>query len=154
LFADFDDTPLASASIGQVHRARLHNGDDVVVKVQHRGIENRVRVDMDILLGLAQFAERIPELKPYRPQAAAAEFQRTIRRELDFNREARNLEQFAVNLADNPHVHIPRLYAHLSTARVLTIEWLDGVKLAEARLPSLHALWTVEFRPWLQYIDL
>lgn len=137
LFADFDECPLASASIGQVHRARLHNGDDVVVKVQHRGIENQVRVDMDILMGLAQFAERIPELQPYRPQAAAAEFQRTLRRELDFTREARNLTQFAVNFASNPHVRIPRLYSHLSTKRVMTIEWLDGVKLADVD-PDSH----------------
>ena len=63
IFADFDNEPLASASIGQVHRARLHNGNDVVVKVQHAGIEERVRVDMEILSGLAQLAERIPELE-------------------------------------------------------------------------------------------
>ena len=131
VFAEFDDHPLASASIGQVHRARLHNGDDVVVKVQHEGIEDRVRVDMDILTGLAQLAERIPELQPYRPQAAAAEFQRTMRRELDFTREARNLQQFATNFADAPQICIPQLYSNLSTERVMTMQWLDGVKLSE-----------------------
>jgi ubiquinone biosynthesis protein len=138
IFTDFDDCPLASASIGQVHRARLHNGDDVAVKVQRAGIEDRVRIDMDILAGLAQFAERIPELQPYRPQAAAAEFQRTIRRELDFMREVRNMEQFAANFGNNPHVHIPRVYAHLSTSRVLTMEFLDGVKLADIKQLNGH----------------
>src|SRR5437763_2763361 len=97
LFADFDATPLASASIGQAHRARLHGGDDVVVKVQHAGIRRRMDIDLDILGGLAQLAERIPELEMYRPQATVAEFRRTVRREFDFAREARNLQQFARN---------------------------------------------------------
>jgi ubiquinone biosynthesis protein len=140
LFADFDTTPLASASIGQAHRARLHSGDDVVVKVQHAGIRRRMEVDLDILGGLAQIAERMPELQPYRPIATVAEFKRIVRRELDFAREARNLEQFSRNFAGNPHVCIPRLYPNLSTARVLTMEWLDGPKLSDPavrRLPNV-----------------
>jgi len=136
IFADFDNEPLASASIGQVHRARLHNGDDVVVKVQHTGIEERVRVDMEILSGLAQLAERIPELQPYRPQTSVAEFQRTLWRELDFSREGRNLEQFAACFAEDANIRIPRFYPHLSTSRVLTIEFLDGWKLADGVLES------------------
>ncbi len=136
IFADFDNEPLASASIGQVHLARLHNGDDVVVKVQHTGIEERVRVDMEILSGLAQLAERIPELQPYRPQTAVAEFQRTLWRELDFSREGRNLEQFAACFAEDANIRIPRFYPHLSTSRVLTIEFLDGWKLADGVLES------------------
>jgi ubiquinone biosynthesis protein len=131
LFDDFDATPLASASIGQAHRARLPNGDDVVVKVQHAGIRRRMEVDLDILAGLAQLAEKLPELQPYRPQATVAEFRRVVRRELDFCREARNLEQFSRNFARAPHVRIPRLYPELSTGRVLTMEWLDGVKLSD-----------------------
>jgi ubiquinone biosynthesis protein len=141
LFEDFDTTPLASASIGQAHRARLHTGDDVVVKVQHAGIRRRMEVDMDILSGLAQLAERIPELQPYRPQAMVAEFRRVVRRELDFAREARNLQQFARNFAGNPDVRIPRLYTKLSTTRVLTMEWLDGAKLSD---PSVRQLPNVD----------
>jgi ubiquinone biosynthesis protein len=137
LFEDFDTTPLASASIGQAHRALLHTGDDVVVKVQHAGIRRRMEVDMDILGGLAQLAERIPELQPYRPQAMVAEFRRVVRRELDFAREARNLEQFARNFAGNADVRIPRLYTKLSTTRVLTMEWLDGAKLSDPAVRQL-----------------
>src|SRR5271168_2873582 len=69
LFASFDDQPLASASIGQCHAARLHAGDRVVVKVQHPGIEDKVRVDLDILTGMAILAERLPEFENYRPRA-------------------------------------------------------------------------------------
>lgn len=131
LFQDFDSTPLASASIGQAHRARLHTGEHVVVKVQHSGIRRRMEVDLDILAGLAQLAEKLPELQPYRPQATVAEFRRVVRRELDFAREARNLEQFQRNFADNPHVRIPQCYPALSTSRILTMEWLDGAKLSD-----------------------
>jgi ubiquinone biosynthesis protein len=140
LFDDFDTTPLASASIGQAHRARLHSGEDVVVKVQHAGIRRRMEVDLDILAGLAQLAELIPELKPYRPQATVAEFRRVVRRELDFAREARNLQQFARNFSRSRHVRIPQLYSDLSTARVLTMEWLDGARLSDPavkRIPDI-----------------
>jgi ubiquinone biosynthesis protein len=144
LFVDFDTTPLASASIGQVHRARIAGetvaggpetgGSDVVVKVQHAGIQRRMEVDLDILAGLAQLAEMMPELAIYRPQAMVAEFRRVVRRELDFAREARNLDQFARNFRRNPHVRIPRCYPELSTGRVLTMEWLDGCRFSDPRL--------------------
>jgi ubiquinone biosynthesis protein len=133
-FDDFDSTPLASASIGQVHRARLASGADVVVKVQHAGISRRMEVDLDILAGLAQLAERIPELVPYRPVGTVAEFRRVVRRELDFAREARNMQQFARNFRRNAHVRIPRCYPELSTSRVLTMEWLDGWRFSELSL--------------------
>jgi ubiquinone biosynthesis protein len=131
LFAEFDDVPLASASIGQVHRAKLRSGELVAVKVQHADIQRKIAVDMDILAGLAQLAERLPEFQNYQPRAIVAEFQRAIRRELDFEREARNMEQFARDLDHNPHLRIPRPYHSLSTARVLTMEHLEGTKVAE-----------------------
>jgi ubiquinone biosynthesis protein len=143
LFTDFDATPLASASIGQAHRARLSVGDDVVVKVQHAGIRRRMEVDLDILGGLAQLAEKLPELQSYRPQATVAEFRRTVRREFDFAREARNLQQFSRNFARSPYVRIPKFYPQLSTGRVLTMEWLDGSRLCD---PELRTMPTVDLR--------
>jgi ubiquinone biosynthesis protein len=132
LFGEFDLMPLASASIGQVHRARLHDGRDVVVKVQHAGIEAVVRTDLEILLGLADLAERyLPEFKPYRPRETVSEFQRTMLRELDFNRERRNLERFAALFARNPAVRFPRPLPGLCSARVLTMDRLDGFKLSD-----------------------
>lgn len=135
LFDDFDVAPLASASIGQVHRARLANGEDVVVKVRHAGITRRMEIDLDILAGLAQLAEHIPELQPYRPDSMVAEFRRVVRRELDFAREARNLQVFARNFRRNPHVRIPRCYPEFCTSRVITMEWLDGTPFSH---PSLR----------------
>lgn len=131
LFAEFNLTPIASASIGQVHRARLTTGQQVVVKVQHNDIERKIRVDLDIMTGLAVYAERRPDLAAYRPKATVAEFQRTMRRELDFGREERNIQQFACFFANDPSVRIPRTYPELTTVRVLTMELLHGVKLSE-----------------------
>jgi len=132
VFSRFDDQPLASASIGQVHAAWLPTGEAVVVKVQHAGIEDTVRVDLDILVGLAQLAEGVPELKNYRPGATVHEFQRTLKRELDFGRELRSMQRFAADFSSNAAVHIPRPYPELSTSRVLVMERLEGVKLSEA----------------------
>jgi ubiquinone biosynthesis protein len=131
LFAEFEASAMASASIGQVHRARLHTGEKVVVKVLHTDIEKKVAVDMEILAGLAQLAERVPEYQNYRPRAVVAEFQRAMHRELDFGRELRNLQQFARDFSDNPTVHIPRPHAELSTKRVLTMEMVEGLKMSE-----------------------
>src|SRR6185369_12485252 len=140
LFADFDTMSLASASIGQAHRARLRSGDDVVVKVQHAGIRPRMEVDLDILGGLAQLAERVPDFAAYRPQATVAEFRRIIRRECDFAREARNLQQFSRNFGRSPHVRIPRFYPQLSTSRVMTMEWLYGPRLCDPALKQMSSI--------------
>src|SRR5579883_3393405 len=95
LFATFDEVPVASASIGQCHPATLPDGRRVVVKVQHPDIAARVHSDLAILTELAKLAEEyIAELRPYRPVAVVAEFQRILLRELDFRRELRHLQLF------------------------------------------------------------
>ncbi len=132
LFAEFDDVPIASASIGQVHRARLKTGESVVVKVQHLDIEETVREDLDVLAGLALLAERVPELAAYRPTSTIAEMGRILRRELDFGREERNLQLFLTRFADDPAIRIPTPYTDLCTSRVLTMERIDGIKLTES----------------------
>ncbi|QEG32807.1 ABC1 kinase family protein [Bythopirellula goksoeyrii] len=131
LFAEFSEKPVASASIGQVHRARLHSGEDVAVKVQHPQIKQRMRVDLEILTGLAQLAERLPELRPYRPVTIVSEFQRMLRRELDFTCERRHLDHFVRAFAESDQVKIPKSYPEMSTEQVLVMEWLEGVPISD-----------------------
>ena len=131
LFAEFEDVAMASASIGQVHRATLLSGERVVVKIHRSGIERKIEVDMEILSGLAMLAERLPEFQNYRPRATVAEFQRVMRRELDFRRELRNMQQFTRDFKDNPNIRVPRTYPHLSTRRVLTMERMDGIPVSQ-----------------------
>jgi ubiquinone biosynthesis protein len=133
LFAEFDDRAIASASIGQVHRARLPTGQAVAVKVQHPGIEARIRVDLSILAVLADLASQyLPETRQYQPKATVAEFQRMLLRELDFGREERNLQTFASNFTADATVCFPTVYSEYSTGRVLTMEFLDGIPLNDA----------------------
>ena len=131
VFAEFDDTPIASASIGQVHRARLHTGEAVAVKVQHADIEQKVYVDLDILAGLAQMAQMIEEFQNYRPQAIVEEFRRTLSNELDFSRELRNMQQIARHFGKDSSLRIPRTYPEYSTNRVLIMEFMEGISLGE-----------------------
>lgn len=133
LFTSFDDVAIASASIGQVHLARLPSGERVVIKVQHAGIESTVQEDLEVLSGLAQLAEHIPEFAQYRPKAVTAEMSRTLRRETDFAIEERNLQQFSLLFADDESVKIPKTYPELSTSRVLTMELLEGTKLSDTQ---------------------
>ena len=128
LFAEFEAAPLASASIAQVHLARLHSGGQVVVKVQHAGMADRIMPDLDILDDLAELAENhTSQLRFYQPIAVARQFRRTLLRELDFTMERRNLEEFAEHFAGDDTVHFPRAHPKFSTRRVLTMEWLDGI---------------------------
>lgn len=138
VFAEFDATALASASIGQAHAARLADGTQVIVKIQHPGIEDTVTEDMDILDALAGLAERYDEeLAQFQPRAAVAEFRRTLTRELDFGREANNLETFARNFEGDEQVHFPAAYRETSSRRVLTMERLIGYSVADqARLDA------------------
>ncbi|MCO6455975.1 MAG: AarF/ABC1/UbiB kinase family protein [Pirellulaceae bacterium] len=156
LFAEFDLVPIASASIGQVHRARLNSGEMVVVKVQHANIERVVREDLEVLAGLAQLAERIPEFANYRPVASVAEMARTLRRELDFGREERNLSQFATQYADDPTVCIPRPFSELCTPRVLTMELLQGIPISQRNqmLAEGYDLQEIARRGATLYLDM
>jgi ubiquinone biosynthesis protein len=128
LFAEFAEAPMASASIAQVHKARLHSGEQVVVKVQHAGIADKIMPDLDILAGLAELAEKhSSQARLYQPVAVVRQFRRTLLRELDFTFERRHLETFAANFAKDDTVHFPRPHPHFSTRRVLTMERLDGI---------------------------
>jgi len=133
VFSRFDEQPLASASIAQVHAAQLLTGEDVVVKVQRPGIRDTIESDLNILYFVArQLEETIPELKAFDPVAIAGEFDKAIRKELDFSHEANHLERFDRNFAAWPSIHVPRLYRALSTDRVLVMERLEGVKVTLA----------------------
>jgi ubiquinone biosynthesis protein len=132
LFEEFVPTPVASASIGQAHLARLKDGRRVIVKVQHPGIEGRIRSDLEILEALASFAENSEELKRYRPVSVVKEFRRSLLREIDFRREGRNLAQFATNFAQDNTVRFSSVFPELSTSRVLTMELLEGINFNDA----------------------
>lgn len=128
IFSEFQDVPLASASIGQVHRATLHDGSQVVVKVQHSGIEEKIRNDLEIAEELAYLAETYSdELALYRPMDTVAELGRTLLAELDFRKELRNLQTFQARFRKNTSIRFPQAYPEFSTSRVLTMQYLDGI---------------------------
>jgi ubiquinone biosynthesis protein len=133
LFLGFDDQAAASASIGQVHFATLKDGTQVVVKVQHQGIEDKITCDLDIIKGLGELAEKHWEqARQYRVADTLAEFSRTLLSELDFTREKRNLDRFRSNFKKQDGIFIPKPYGDLSSKRVLTMDRLDGISLSRA----------------------
>jgi len=134
LFACFEPTPFASASIAQVHYARLHTGENVVVKIQKDGIETQIEADLSILADLAELAENVPALKLYHPVAVVRQFTKMMRGELDFLRELSNIQQFRHNFAGNQTVHFPVPFPDFCTRRVLTMERLEGVLLSQIKL--------------------
>jgi ubiquinone biosynthesis protein len=135
LFLDFDPVPLAAASIGQVHRATLPNGRDVVVKVQRPGAPRQIEADLNLMYQGARIArERVRALDFIDAHALVDEFARSIRQELDYRQEARNAETFRKNFAGHPHVRIPRVYWSYSRPRVLTLEYMEGTQLADLEL--------------------
>lgn len=138
LFAQFEDTPLAAASIAQVHRARLIDGTAVIVKVQRPGIEALIRADIELLRFLAHQIERhLPASRKYDPVALVDEFADTITQELDFLREGRYAERFRENFHETPAVFVPEVYWQHSSRRVLTMEHSHGRRLApDLSLPA------------------
>lgn len=132
LFLEFGAEPLAAASLAQVHRALLKDGTEVAVKVQRPGVRETIRADLAILEDLARLiAHYLPESEPFDPLGLAREFAKTLRRELDFVREGRNMELFRRNFADDPTVYIPRVFWELSSMEVLTMERIVGVKITD-----------------------
>ena len=132
LFSSFDEIPLAAASIAQVHRAVIKDDEQVVVKIQRPNIRSVIETDLNIIFDLTGLIERhIPESELYNPTAIAQEFAKTIRRELDFIREGRNIDRFRRNFEDDDTVYVPKVYWELTTERVLTMEFVDGIKISE-----------------------
>jgi len=138
-FSDIDAEPLASASIGQVHRARLHDGEDVVIKVQKPGIRRMIEVDLEIILHIALLMEKHLEgWDRYQPTKVVEEFGRTMEHELDYTIEASYMERFAAQSLDDEHYYVPKVFKEYVTPRVLTMEYVDGIK--SSSFGKLHEL--------------
>ena len=131
LFKSFDEKPFAAASLGQAHKAILKEDKvKVVVKVQRPDMEKIIETDLDILFQLARLTEKyILESRLYDPVGAAEEFAKTIRMELDYGTEGRNAERFRKNFKEDKTVFIPNIYWELSSKYILTMEYIEGIKI-------------------------
>lgn len=137
IFEHIDPTPLGSASIAQVHRARLKTGEDVVIKIQRPGIIKTIDDDLSVLYFLAELIYKyIPETRPFSPIAIVDEFFKTLELETDFIVEANNIRRFQQNFKHDSSVIIPKVYFDITTERVLVLEMLKGIPLSSES--SLH----------------
>ncbi|HET6403492.1 MAG TPA: AarF/UbiB family protein, partial [Candidatus Thermoplasmatota archaeon] len=141
VFDEFSETPVASASVGQVHFARLKTGERVAVKVQHPGIQERVRVDFEIMEPMVRFVENLfAASRVWQPREHLLEVQQMLARELDYRNEARNVQRVYEIFQNDPSVKIPKVYWGASARRVLTLERIEGVKLSNFDSAELKAL--------------
>ncbi len=135
LFQKFEEQPLAAASIGQVHRGRLQDGNEVVVKVQRPDIEKIIAVDLEILAYLATLMEQyLEELQGHQPSAVVDEFARSLSLEIDYRVELANIQRFARQFKGNTTTYVPLVYSDLSTERILTMEYISGIKTSKVEL--------------------
>jgi ubiquinone biosynthesis protein len=149
LFVEFNRTPLAAASIGQVHEALLPNGRRVAVKVQRPNAPRQIEADLSLLYQAAKISkERVRALDFVDARGLVDEFARSIRQELDYRNEARNAQTFHRNFAGHPHVRVPRVIWSYTRARVLTLEYLEGIQVQDVTGEE----YTVEERRRLAYL--
>lgn len=129
-FSSYDEIPCAAASLAQVHRAVLRNGREVALKVQRPGIRGIIEDDIAIMESLARRIEqRYPEYRVYNPVGLVQEFSQQIRQELDFVQEGKNTEELARNMAEFSDILLPRIYWEYSGIRLLTMDFIDGVRI-------------------------
>lgn len=135
VFKSIDPVPLAAASIGQVHRARLVEGEDVAIKIQRPGIRRIVEVDLEILYHLATLVEKHLEgWDLHRPTRIVEEFSRIMSRELDYTIEAASMERFAAEFLHDPRIYVPKVFIEATTGQILTMEYMDGIKASSLNL--------------------
>ncbi len=128
VFRDLDPVPLASASIAQVHRARLQDGTPVVLKIRRPGIRTKVEADLRLLAQIAQLVEsEIPEARRYQPTEIAAQFARSLERELDLAVEARHVARLAKNFEGDPYIVIPKVYGEWTSEVMNVQEHVDAI---------------------------
>jgi ubiquinone biosynthesis protein len=157
LFVEFDEQPVAAASIGQVHRAVLPNGHVVAVKVQRPGAPEQIESDLSLLYQAARILkERVRALDFVDVRAVVDEFAHSIHRELDYHQEGRNADMLRRQFAADPHVRVPRIYWTYTRAHVLTLEYLEGTQLAdlgsELSRDERRTLATRVARTWMEMI--
>lgn len=129
LFADFSETPFAAASLAQGHRATLKDGTQVFVKIQRPNAWKDIKADMRMLVFLADHLhESNPELRFLMLPKVARRFQQSIQEEVDYNNEKGNIHRFAEQFKDNPNIHVPKVFEDYSTDKILTMEFISGIK--------------------------
>ncbi len=132
IFTSFENEPIASASIGQIHRATLKDGTKVVVKVQRPKIKATIKEDLRLMHYLATLANKhVPEIRKYDPVYLVNEFDRSIMKELDFFRESKSAERLKINFKSDTSIYVPTVYEDLCTEHVVVMEEIKGTKLSE-----------------------
>jgi ubiquinone biosynthesis protein len=140
-FAEFEDKSIAAGSIAQIHRARLHDGRQVAIKVRRPGIMPLLETDLDILAGLAYLLEHhMPGMDIFDPSGIVREFRRILFREIDLTREAHTIERFAANFSEMAEVFTPKISWQHSCETILTMEYVEGVKITDAKGLDKHGL--------------
>ncbi|MDQ3088922.1 MAG: AarF/UbiB family protein, partial [Acidobacteriota bacterium] len=130
VYAEFDIAPVAAASLGQVYRAKLFTGEEVAVKVQRPNLTAIIKGDIEILRKVAKFAERFPSLNENADWAGMLrEFDETVHEEMDYAAEGKNAERFHESFKDWTNVHVPKIYWHATSSKVLTMEFIHGTKV-------------------------
>jgi predicted unusual protein kinase regulating ubiquinone biosynthesis (AarF/ABC1/UbiB family) len=131
LFSSFDPIPLAAASLGQVHKAQLHSGEEVVVKVQRPGLKKLFDIDLRILKGIAQYFQRHPDWGPGRDWLGIyEECCRILYEEIDYLNEGRNADTFRRNFRACDWANVPRIFWRYTSKRTLTLEYMPGIKIS------------------------
>ena len=130
VFRSFNETPVASASISQVHKAVLKSGETVAVKIKKPNVDHMMLSDIEIMHVIAKLVEKnMPRLRPYEPVSFVKEFEAWTLRELDFRTEAKNASRFREDFRDSDIVYIPKVYREFTTSSVLVTEFIDGIPL-------------------------